>query len=205
MAKVHPNSTASSSEARRKKAEAPPSSSPESGGEAAVLTVWRKSLLFNCSGFTVFDDKGNLFFRVDNYSSGKRAEVVLMDAAGRPLLSIRRKRLSLSEQWLVYEGEDSTAPLFSVKKPFGFLQPRALARVAPIGGRFCGYEVEGSFSRRSCAVYDGRRRRVAEITRKESAGGVGFGGDVFRLVVLPGLDSAVAMAIVILLDQMFPS
>lgn len=106
----------------------------------------------------------------------------------------------------MYEGEDSAAPLFSVKKPFGFLQPRALARVVPIGGGgLCAYEVEGSFSRRSCAVYDGRRRRVAEITRKESAGGVGFGGDVFRLVVLPGLDSAVAMAIVILLDQMFRS
>lgn len=61
------------------------------GGEAAVLTVWKKSLLFNCSGFTVFDGKGNLVFRVDNYVAGDKGEVVLMDASGKPLLTIRRK------------------------------------------------------------------------------------------------------------------
>lgn len=86
MAKVHPNGV---SEA--------PTAPPPAGGCAAagrpaeVLTVWRKSLLFNCSGFTVFDCKGNLVFRVDNYAAGNRDEVVLMDAAGKPLLTIRRK------------------------------------------------------------------------------------------------------------------
>jgi len=54
-------------------------------GNAAILTVWKKSLLLNCSGFTVFDCKGNLVFRVD------KGEIVLMDAAGKPLLTIRRK------------------------------------------------------------------------------------------------------------------
>lgn len=64
---------------------------PDSGGEASVLTVWRKSLLLNFDGFTVFDAKGDLVFRVDNYASGGRGVVVLMDAAGVPLLTIRRK------------------------------------------------------------------------------------------------------------------
>ena len=27
------------------------------GGDATILTIWKKSLLFNCSGFTVFDGK----------------------------------------------------------------------------------------------------------------------------------------------------
>ncbi|MFS7976443.1 putative tubby-like protein [Helianthus anomalus] len=56
-----------------------------------ILTVWKKSLLFNCYGFTVFDTKGNLVFRVDNYAAGNKAEIVLMDASGRSLLTIRRK------------------------------------------------------------------------------------------------------------------
>jgi uncharacterized protein YxjI len=60
-------------------------------GNAAILTVWKKSLLLNCSGFTVFDCKGNLVFRVDNYMAGNKGEIVLMDAAGKPLLTIRRK------------------------------------------------------------------------------------------------------------------
>ena len=56
-----------------------------------VLTVWKKSLLFNCDGFTVFDSNGNLVFRVDNYVPGGDGEIVLMDASGRSLLTIRRK------------------------------------------------------------------------------------------------------------------
>lgn len=56
-----------------------------------VLTVWKKSLLLSCNGFTVFDRHGNLVFRVDNYSSRTKDEILLMDAAGTPLLTIRRK------------------------------------------------------------------------------------------------------------------
>lgn len=63
----------------------------EAGTQASVLTVWRRSLLFNGNGFAVFDAKGNLAFRVDNYASGSKKEVVLMDGAGKPLLTIRRK------------------------------------------------------------------------------------------------------------------
>lgn len=61
--------------------------------EAAVLlTVWKKSLLPNCMGFTVFDtNRGNLVFRVDNYVAGNKDHILLMDAAGTPLLTIRRK------------------------------------------------------------------------------------------------------------------
>lgn len=67
------------------------------------------------------------------------------------------------------------------------------------------YEIEGSYTQRSCAVYDGTKRRVAEIKKKETVGGVGFGVDVFRLIVEPDMDASLAMALVILLDQMFGS
>lgn len=87
MPKVHPNAAAA--------AESPAAEASCDGraraAEATALTVWRKSLLFNGNGFTVFDSKGNLVFRVDNYSSGSRDEIVLMDAAGKPLLTIRKK------------------------------------------------------------------------------------------------------------------
>ncbi|MQL72899.1 hypothetical protein Taro_005230, partial [Colocasia esculenta] len=200
MAKVHPNTAPSA---------VTPSPVVGGGQDGAVLTVWRKSLLFNCDGFTVFDAKGNLVFRVDNYAAGNRGEVVLMDAAGKPLLTIRRKGLSLGDHWLVYRGEETANPLFSAKKPVRLLKPAALARVSRCGpgGRPCAaaLEVEGSYSRRCCAVYDERRRRLAEIKRKEAAGGADFGADVFRLVVEPGFDAAVAMAVVVLLEQMIGS
>lgn len=55
----------------------------------------------NCSGFTVFDALGNLVFRVDNYVAGSKSEILLMDASGNALFTVRRKVLVLSHM-LVY-------------------------------------------------------------------------------------------------------
>ncbi|OEL32880.1 Protein LURP-one-related 8 [Dichanthelium oligosanthes] len=189
MAKVHPNVLPSPAE---RAAAAGPAAGEE---EATTLTVWRKSLLFNCRGFTVFDAKGDLAYRVDSYDDAE-AEVVLMDPAGRPAFTVRRKRLSLSgEQWLIYTGEESRRPVYAVKRGGG---GKSMARVAPGAGAAASFEVEGSYARRRCVVYDGEHRAVAEVQPKEAVG-----TDVFRLVVQPGVDVSLAMAMVVALDQMF--
>jgi uncharacterized protein YxjI len=194
MAKVHPNVPLPSS-----------SSSPASEEETTTtLTVWRKSLLFNCKGFTVFDAKGDLAYRVDSYDAEPAdGEVVLMDTAGRPAFTVRRKRLSLSgEQWLIFAGEEERRPVHAVKRGGG---GKTTARVAPCA-RGAGessssayYEVEGSYARRRCVVYDAERHAVAKVQPKEAA----VGSDVFRLVMQPGVDVSLAMAVVVALDQMF--
>jgi len=177
--------------------------------EPVTLTVWRKSLLFNCRGFTVFDASGNLVYRVDSYASDSRAEVVLMDAAGRAVLTVRRRKvISLgADQWLVYPGEETRLPpLYAVKRAAQYMRGgvKSMAHVAPCsgaaGGKQAGggYEVEGSYLRRCCTVYDERRRAVAEVRPKEAVG-----SDVFRLVVQPGTEVSLAMAVVLALDQMF--
>ncbi|KAL9994659.1 putative tubby-like protein [Helianthus debilis subsp. tardiflorus] len=177
--------------------------------DPVVLTVWKKSLLFSCDGFTVFDNNGNLVFRVDNYAAGNKSEVVLMDANGRSLLTIRRKRASITDNWLVYNGETTVNHRFSVTKRVNLLNAKVIAHVSTTGSpnnnnkKGVAYEIEGSYARRCCVVYDDKRRCVAEIKRKEAVGGVALGGDVFRLVVQPELGSTVAMALVVVLDQMF--
>ncbi|XP_006663759.2 protein LURP-one-related 8-like [Oryza brachyantha] len=176
-----------------------------------VLTVWRKSLLFNCHGFTVFDAKGNLAFRVDCYdasssTTSRRPELVLMDVAGNPLLTIRRKRLCLSDNWIIYDGdgEGASTPLLSVRRHLrrGLRASKALAHVTPLSSSLPlpeeAYVVEGSYGRRACAVRDARGDAVAEVRRKESVG-----DDVFRLVAEPRLGAPLAMAIVIAIDEMF--
>ncbi|KAL9425754.1 hypothetical protein AB3S75_032674 [Citrus x aurantiifolia] len=217
MTKVYPNANVAA--AATATAPSIPAKPQASDVNATVLTVWKKSLLFNCNGFTVFDSKGDLVFRVDNYIQGVKGEIVLMDAAGKPLLTIRRKRLSLGDNWLVYDGEKTDVnPRFSVKKHVNILTNKCLAHVSCNGGDGSSsssssptnnknvlYEIEGSYAQRACAVYDGRRRRVAEIKKKEAVGGVAFGSDVFRLIVQPEMETAVAMGLVILLDQMFGS
>ncbi|XP_027336974.1 protein LURP-one-related 8 [Abrus precatorius] len=183
---------------------------------AVVLTVWKKSLLLNCNGFTVLDGQGNLVFRVDNYIAGNKDEILLMDAAGTPLLTIRRKRLSLGDTWLIFEGEDSVKLLFTARKHVNNKCLAHLLRSAnedaswrsKIGNKKkeIAYEIEGSYMQRCCTFYDNNRRKVAEIKRKEAvSGGVAFGADIFRLIVQPHMDPTLAMAFVILLDHMFGS
>ncbi|KAM0047826.1 putative tubby-like protein [Helianthus debilis subsp. tardiflorus] len=157
-----------------------------------VFTVWKKSLLFGCDGFTVYNSNGNLAFRVDNYFVKGNREIVLMDASGRSLHTIRRK----------------CNPRFSVTRHVNVLNTKSLAYVSTSKNRNKRnviYEIQGSYAHKSCMVYDDKRRCVAEIRRKEAKGGVALGGDVFALVVQPSIDPTIAMVLVIVLDQMFDS
>ncbi|KAI3911504.1 hypothetical protein MKW98_010391 [Papaver atlanticum] len=200
MPKVYPNAH-DPNETTAKSTEIPRHISDR---QVEVLTVWKKSLIFNCDGYTVFDTKGNLVFRVDNYQSGKK-EIVLMDGIGKSLLTIRRKRLSLVDNWMVFDGETSVSPIFLVKKPVNFLASKNLAHViyCQSNNKNLIYEIIGSYAQRQVAVYDIRKRLVADIQRKEAKAGVSFGGDVFSLIVQPELNQTVAMALVILMEQMF--
>ncbi|CAK9156569.1 unnamed protein product [Ilex paraguariensis] len=187
----------------------------ESDSPSISLTVWRKSLLFSCHGFTVIGSGGNLVFRVDNYT-GRSNDVTLMDGSGKPILTVcRRKKLRLVDNWLVYEGEvgddtgtkSSKKPICCVRKHINILQPNlnVLAYVyhGPSEKRYA-YVIEGSYAHRSCKLLDESRRVMAEIKKKEAMiGGVTFGLEVFLLIVQPGFDLGFAMGIVLLLDQMF--
>ncbi|PWA82793.1 tubby C-terminal-like domain-containing protein [Artemisia annua] len=179
-----------------------------------VFTVWKKSLVFNCDGFTVYNSKGNLVYRVDNYVAGGNGEIVLMNASGHALYTICRKKLSLSDSWMVYDGETLVKPQFLVKKHLNRLNTKSLAYVTLTGSseynnvnnnRNVIYEIERSYTQKCCVVYDDKRRCVAEIRRKEAKTGVSLGGDVFNLVVQPLVDPNMAMALVIALYQMFGS
>lgn len=213
MTKVHPNVAAAAAVAASLAAAA---AAEEVKGEAVSLTVWRRSLLFNGKGFTVFDSNGDLVFRVETYACGSPREVVLMDADGRALLTIRRKKLSLADEWLIYDGEaaaSSSAPTpapkrFTARRNMSLLPTKSLARLSParasgstVDAPGCRYDVEGSYASRSVDMFaccGEQRRHVGTVCRKEAA----VGSDVFRLVVEPGFEPALAMAVVIVLDQM---
>ncbi|KAJ4826155.1 hypothetical protein Tsubulata_037356 [Turnera subulata] len=191
-------------------------------GMCTSLTVWRKSLVISCSGFTVINSDGDLVYRVDNYM-GRPQELTLMDGSGKPILTMsRRKKLGvLVDSWLIYEGEvgrngyctrtkASKKPIWCVKKHVNILQAnhQVLARVfrgsSSSSDKRHSFVVEGSYSHRSCKVLDESRRVVAEIKRKEAMiGGISFGLEVFVLTVQPGFDHGFAMSLVLVLDQMF--
>ncbi|KAL6905732.1 hypothetical protein ACP4OV_003333 [Aristida adscensionis] len=74
---------------------------------AAVYTVWKRSSMGfqGTDGFCVYDGAGRLAFRLDNYSRRRKlraGELLLMDAHGTPLLSLRPQLLSLHDRWNCY-------------------------------------------------------------------------------------------------------
>lgn len=124
------------------------------------------------------------------------------------------QKLRLLDYWHVYEGEvveyntksSSKKPIFCVRKNMNINMRQA--RVDVLAHVYCEkrcvYAVEGSFTHRSCKILDDSRRIVAEIKKKEALlEGASFGLEVFHLIVKPDFNCRLAMAIVLLLDQMY--
>lgn len=74
-----------------------PSASCYFTSKQETYTIWMKSLLLGCKGCTVFDAKGQLVYRIDNYNCNFRDEVNLMDSEGKVLFTVPRK-VKLHEQ-----------------------------------------------------------------------------------------------------------
>lgn len=181
-----------------------------------VLTVWKKSLLFSGDGgFTVFDSNGDLVFRMDIVNDTHN--LLLMDAHGKPLLTLRRKLPSLHNRWEGFLGDklEGQKPLFTVRR--SSILPTSSSSVEVfmmssttyfswMTSTVCAdYQVEGSFSQRCCTIYSAASRRIAaEVKRKCGAQGTMLGKDVFSLCVEPGFDRAFMMGLIVILDHINP-
>ncbi|KAL4285784.1 protein LURP-one-related 5 isoform X1 [Arachis hypogaea] len=175
-------------------------------GEERNLTVLKTSRFFAGDGFTVYDCKGQLVFRVDSYGPDARDkdELVLMDPQGRCLLTVKRKRPSLHQRWEGFKGEriDGDKALFSMKRTSLIGRSRASVIVEVYDKPGVEYHIEGCFSQRCCKIYNAAKKLMAEIRRKvDSTTSVMLGKEVFSLYVKPGFDGALAMGLVLVLDQ----
>lgn len=75
----------------------------------SVWTVWNKSSMGfqGTDGFTIYDSKGRLAFRVDNYSRKHKCfagELLLMNGDGKPIMALRPQ---------VYHESCFSLPLFN--------------------------------------------------------------------------------------------
>ncbi|CAM8954237.1 unnamed protein product [Rhodiola kirilowii] len=173
--------------------------------EESQLTVRKTSIFFPGDGFTAYNSKGELIFRVESYGPDTRdtGELVLMDAFGRCLLTVRRKRPSLHQRWEGFRGEraEGDKPIFSVRRSSIIGRSGVTVEMYTDGGDD-QYQIEGCFGNRCCTIYNSAREAVAEIKRKvDATANVVLGKDVFSLCLKPGFDAAFAMGLVLVLDQ----
>ncbi|XP_059637917.1 protein LURP-one-related 12-like isoform X2 [Cornus florida] len=179
--------------------------------EETRLTVHKTSLFFPGDGFTVYDSQGELILRVDSYGpdSNSRDELFLMDSSGKCLLTLCRKA-SLHQRWEGFLGErmDGQEPRFSVYRSSIIRGSGVVVQVYDDAGE--EYQIDGSFGQRSCTVYstcsdssNSSKEVVAEIKRKvDPTTNVLLGKDVFLLCLMPMIDSAFVMGLVLVLDRM---
>lgn len=137
------------------------------------------------------------------------------------------QKLGLVDRWFVYQGEVgkeagkknknkrlSERPICWVRKnvkvnlleqSHGNIVQAYVYRGECESDKRHAFSIEGCYAHRKCLVLDESKKVVAEIKRKETnIKHVSFGFDIFHLIVHPGFDPAFAMALVLLLDQMFP-
>ncbi|XVF26574.1 hypothetical protein REPUB_Repub14bG0029300 [Reevesia pubescens] len=172
--------------------------------EEKHFTVLKTSLFSANDGFTVYDCNGQLVFRVDSYDPDPRdkSEVVLMDADGRCLLTVRKKRPSMHHRWEGFLGErlEGHKPILSVKR--SSIIGRCGMTVEVFNNQGEEYQIEGNFGQRSCTILNAAKELVAEIKRKVDAStNVLLGNEVFMLSLKPGFDGAFAMGLVLVLDH----
>ncbi|PIN27208.1 hypothetical protein CDL12_00001 [Handroanthus impetiginosus] len=192
MAKVHPKTSMITT------------SCQYSSSEREIFTVWMKSLVINGNGCTVFNSKGEVVFRVDNYQTRHSGEVLLMNLNGEVLFSIKKKKLLVFRSWEVHklinsefyeEGES-----FKVKRKCRLFGKDISCDVS-VGcnnktAESC-YKIVGFEGKSTIKILDNEGQVLAEMMQKQSLGGVCLGDDVLSLTVEPQLDQSLIMALVI--------
>ncbi|KAK9281575.1 hypothetical protein L1049_004478 [Liquidambar formosana] len=170
--------------------------------EETHLTVFKTSVFFAGDGFTVYNCKGELLLRVDSYGTDT-GELVLMNASGRCLLTVRRKVQTESASAVGrVPGREKRGPKTHLSVRRSSIIGRSSVTVEVLGNPTEEYQIEGSFGQRCCTIFNAGKECVAQITRKVDASAhVVLGKDVFSLFLKPGFDGAFAMGLVLVLDQ----
>nr|XP_009410485.1 PREDICTED: protein LURP-one-related 8-like [Musa acuminata subsp. malaccensis] len=180
----------------------------------SIWTVWNKSSMgfHGTDGFSIYDSKGRLAFRVDNYSRKHKCfagQLLLMDANGKALMALRPRILSMHDRWSGFKGEDGLDPkcrthVFSMKRR-SILQGRDKAEVymdSPDDrSSLPHFKTEGCFRRRDCKILDSNGEEVAQISHKKVNRSVTLGDDVFSLIIQPYTDTELIMAFLVIMDR----
>ncbi|XP_042423977.1 protein LURP-one-related 5-like [Zingiber officinale] len=187
---------------------------PTSTG-ASVWTVWKKSSMafHGTDGFSIYDGKGKLAFRVENYSRKHKCfagELLLMDGAGKAIMALKPQILSMHDRWTGFRFEDGTetssskSHVFSMRRRSilqGCDEAEVFMETAKGGPAVPDFRTEGCFRRRNCKILDEDGREVASMARKKANKSITLGDDVFSLVVQPNTDVELVMAFVVIMDR----
>ncbi|KAI4356113.1 hypothetical protein L6164_000160 [Bauhinia variegata] len=122
---------------------------------------------------------------------------VLQDAAGKAIVTLYKKKMSMHKRWEVYEGEnsDSNNLLFSVRES-SMIQRKVKLDVFLAHNKseeVCDFRIKAT--QQSCVIYAGKDKRIiAEMVKVNN--------DFLEIYVYPQIDYAFIVSLVTILDTM---
>ncbi|PKA50989.1 Protein LURP-one-related 11 [Apostasia shenzhenica] len=170
-----------------------------------------KSLIFNGSGCTVYNSKGRIAYRVDNYNHKEGDLVYLMNHRGEILFEIIKKKLRVFGRWEGYccsgSKRDEMLPWFRVRRPFrsAFKDGSSSCELWNSSRRhlMMRYKIEEMTQEASYKITEISGEIVAEVKRKQTESGVVLGDDVLTLVVEPNMDHSFIIGLVVVHGLMY--
>ncbi|XP_047180107.1 protein LURP-one-related 10-like [Vigna umbellata] len=170
------------------------------------LAVVKKVMTIADGNFVVTDVNGNLVFKVKGSIMSLHDRRVLLDAAGHPLVTLRRKMMTAHDRWQAFRGESTDAKdlIFSLKRS-SFIQLKTKLDVFMANNTredICDFKVKGSWFERSCVVYAGESNNIiAQMHKKHTVQSILIGKDHFMVTVYPNIDYAFIVALIVILDE----
>lgn len=170
------------------------------------LVIVKKMMTVSDGNFAVTDVNGSVIFKVKGTLLSLRDHRVLLDAAGKPIVSLQSKMLSMHRRWQVFRGESSDPKdlLFSTKLS-SIIQLKTGLDVflaANTKEEICDFKLKGSWFDRSCTVYAGNSNTIiAQMHKKHNVQSVVLGKDTFAVTVYPNVDYAFIVALIVILDE----
>ncbi|KAK9202946.1 hypothetical protein WN943_013199 [Citrus x changshan-huyou] len=179
--------------------------SVEAASKRESFTVWMKSLVMQGNGCTVFNENGEIVYRIDNYDNKGGNEVYLMDLRGNVLFTILRRVRVFGRLWRGYKGDNNGSNLNKEKPSFEVTKKGEITLLSNNEASCYKLKLEAASATgrtKSAALFKiiecGRGVVVAEGMRKQSRSGSGvlLGDDVLTLSVQPHVDRSFIMALV---------
>ncbi|TXG50505.1 hypothetical protein EZV62_023029 [Acer yangbiense] len=185
MAKVHPLPSSYSS------------SSSYVTSKREAFTIWMKSLVMNGNGCTVFNENGDIVYRIDNYEKKGSREVYLMDLRGKVLFTLRK--VHFFKRWECYKGDSGSNSNNKQKPVFQVTKNGHITFLQSHNANFYKLEAFGGNCKSALTkIVDNQGGVVAEAKRKQSSSSgnsVVLGDDVLTLVVDAHVDHSLVVAL----------
>ncbi|CAI8584175.1 unnamed protein product [Vicia faba] len=167
------------------------------------LTVVKKLMTTSDGNFSVTDVNGNVVFEVKGFRFTLQDRRLLLDDAGYPIITLRRKIVTMHDRWKAYRGEstDKKDLIFTLKRSslIQFTTKLDVYLASNTKKHVCDFKIQCSWLKQSCKVYAGESNDIVAMMHTKQSNLIGK--DYCIVTVYPNVDYAFIVALIVILKK----